>query len=63
MPGTSLCPSDSLAEAKKLMLSDSKEDQLKGQEMMQNAQNIFNMLSQLIRAQGDMAKAAIQNMR
>ena len=52
-----------MADAKKLMLSDKKEDQLKGQEMMQNAQNMFNMLSQLIKAQGDMAKAAIQNMR
>jgi hypothetical protein len=52
-----------MADAKKLMLSDKKEDQLKGQEMLQNAQNMFNMLSQLIKAQGDMAKAAIQNMR
>jgi hypothetical protein len=52
-----------MSEAKKLMSSDKKEDQLKGQEMMQNAQNMFNMLSQLIKAQGDMAKAAIQNMR
>ena len=52
-----------MSEAKKLMLSDKKEDQLKGQEMMQNAQNMFNMISQFIKAQGDMAKAAIQNMR
>ncbi len=52
-----------MKEAERLMQSDNKADQLKGQKMMQDAQNMFSMLSNLIKAQGDMQKAAIQNMR
>jgi hypothetical protein len=52
-----------MKQAEQLMLSENKADQLKGQKMMQDAQNLFSMLSNLIKAMGDMQKTAIQNMR
>ncbi|MFN0171781.1 MAG: hypothetical protein ACKV22_35665 [Bryobacteraceae bacterium] len=52
-----------MKSAEQLMLSENKADQLKGQKMMQDAQNMFQMMSNLIKTQGDMQKAAIQNMR
>lgn len=52
-----------MKEAERLLLSDNKADQLRGQRMMQDAQNLFQMLSQLLKAQADMQRAAISNMR
>jgi len=52
-----------MKQAEQLMMSDNKADQLKGQKMMQDAQNLFQMMSNLLKAQADMQKAAIQNMR
>ncbi len=52
-----------MKQAEQLMMSDSKADQLKGQKMMQDAQNLFQMMSNLLKAQADMQKAVIQNMR
>lgn len=52
-----------MKQAEQLMLSENKADQLKGQKMMQDAQNMFSMLSNLIKAMGDMQRSAIQNMR
>jgi hypothetical protein len=52
-----------MKQAEQLMMSDNKADQLKGQKMMQDAQNMFQMMSNLLKAQADMQKAVIQNMR
>lgn len=52
-----------MKEAERLMLSENKADQLRGQRMMMDAQNLFQMLSQLLKAQSDMQRAAIGNLR
>ena len=51
-----------LAQGRKLSLSDNKEDNLKGQEMMQQAMRMFEMLSKLIEQMGQMIAKSIQAM-
>ena len=50
-------------EALDLAGSDDKEDQLKAQQKMQQAQRMFELISSIIKMQGDMQKRAIENMR
>lgn len=50
-----------MAEAEKLMLSDKKEDQLKGQKMMNQATQMFQAISAMLKAAQDMAQTAIRN--
>ena len=52
-----------MADADKLLQSDKMSDQLKGQQLMSKASNMFQALSKLYSQQSDMQKAAIQNIR
>jgi hypothetical protein len=48
------------SQATQLMQSSNPSDQLEGQQMMQQEQNIFNAISKYIQMQGEDAKTAIQ---
>jgi hypothetical protein len=48
-------------QAQQLMSSPNPADQAKGQMMMQQAQQMFNALSQFMKSMSDMAEKAIQN--
>lgn len=48
-----------MSQAEGLLRSDSMEDQLKGQKMMQQALRMFELLSKLIEKQGEMQSKAI----
>lgn len=52
-----------MSKAKELAGKDDKKSQLEAQELMQNAQNMFTLFSNLIKAQGEMARTAFQNIR